>query len=235
MEAKTAAVERRQPTETAMQRLARKSGELATSVARLAMLSVVLTPILLVSFLTADLPMRLFDGLAGGDIAIRPSNWLTRGGFVMALGPLMIILFARKYGGEEASRAVTASWGLAAIAVFAELSYLAPALEDGDMPPVRFTVAFVASAMMAQYFAASFYDVMRGGARWWRAPLISALSAYGVGALIFFPSVYWGAGLPWLNWMIGDFAIKALVAFAFLPFYAALRRPLRPRGGFGGI
>lgn len=231
----SAAVERRQPRETAMQRLARNMGEFATSLSRLAMLSVILTPILLVSFLTVDLPMRAFDGVVGADTVLRPSNWLSRGGFVMAFAPLVAILFSRKYGGDEASRAVTASWGLAAVAVFAELSYLAPALEDGDMPPVRFTVVFVASAMAAQYFAASAYDIMRGGARWWRAPLIAALSSYGVAALIYFPGVYLGAGVPWLNWMVGDFAIKAVIALAFLPVYAMLKKSLRPKGGFGGV
>lgn len=231
----TAAVERRQSRETAMQRLARNMGEFATSLSRLAMLSVMLTPILLVSFLTVDLPMRAFDSVVGDDGLLRPSNWLSRGGFIMAFGPLMAILFSRKYGGDEASRAVTASWGLAAVAVFAELSYLAPALEDGDMPPVRFTVVFVASAMAAQYFAASAYDIMRGGARWWRAPLVAALGGYGVAGLIYFPGIYLGAGVPWLNWMVGDFAIKTVVALAFLPVYAMLRKSLRPKGGFGGV
>lgn len=231
----SAAVERRQPRETAMQRLARQSGDFVTSLARLAMLAVILTPLLLLSFLTVDLPMRAFDGLFGGEALLRPSNWLSRGGFAMAFAPLAVILFARKYGGDEASRAVTASWGLAAIAVFVELSYLAPALEAGDMPSVRFTVLFVASAMTGQYFAANVYDIMRGGMRWWRAPLAGALSGYAVMALIYFPGVFWGTGAPWLNWMVGDFAIKMVIALGFLPFYAMLRKSLKPRGGFGGI
>ncbi len=230
-----AAVERRQPRETAMQRFTRLLGEFATSMARLAMLAMVLTPLLLISFLTVDLPMRAFDGLVGDQLILRPSNWLSRGGFMMALAPLVAILFARKYGGDEASRVVTASWGIAAIAVFAELSYLAPALEDGDMPPARFTVLFVASAMAAQYFAASFYDILRGGIRWWRAPLIAALGSYGIWALIYFPAIYWGTGAPWLNWMVGDLAIKTLIAIAFLPVYFMLRKYLRPRGAFGGV
>ena len=231
----SAAVERRKPKETAMQRLARHFGEFSVSMTRMSMLAVILTPILLLAFLTVDLPMRAFDGFFGADTVIRPSNWLSKGGFVMGLAPLVAILFARKYGGDEASRVITASWGLAAIAVFAELSYLAPALEDGDMPTVRFTMLFVASAMAAQYVAVNVYDITRGGARWWRAPLYAALSGYGVYALIYFPGIYMDAGAPWLNWMIGDFAIKTLGAFAFLPVYGLLRKSLRPKGGFGGI
>lgn len=230
----TSAVEKRQSRETALERLARHTGEFATAFSRMAMLAVIMTPLLLASFLTIDIPMRTFDGLFGGVIEVRPSNWLTYGGFIIGLAPLIAILYARKYGADEASRAVTASWGLAAIIVFAELSYLAPALEDGDMPGVRFTVVFVASAMATQYIAANVYDVARGGGQWWRAPLYGALGGYFIFAVIYFPAAYWGTGAPWLNWMVGDLAIKMLMAFAFLPVYGMLRRTLRPKGGFGG-
>ena len=227
-------VEKRQPRETALQRFARQSGEFATSLARMAFMAAVLTPLLLAAVLTVDIPMRAFDWPFGAASSVRPSNWLTWGGFVMGLAPFLAVLFARKYGGDEASRAVTASWGLAALAVFAEFSYLAPALEASDLPGVRFTVAFVASAMAAQYMAANIYDIARGGGRWWRAPLFASLGGFLTYAVVYFPAVYWGAGVPWLNWMIGDFAIKALSAFAFLGVYRALRKPLRPSGGYGG-
>ncbi|MEZ5892683.1 MAG: VUT family protein [Parvularculaceae bacterium] len=229
-----AAVEKHNPRETAVQRLARQSGEFATSFMRMVMLAAMLTPILLLAIITVDIPFHGFDWLAGEAIASRPANWLTYGGFFMNFGALLAMLFARKYGGDEASRAITASWGLAAVAVFAELSYLAPRLDDGDLPGVRFTVLFTASAMAGQYIAANFYDVARGAERWWRAPLYGALAGYLVSVLIYFPGVYWGTGAPWLNWMIGDFAIKAFVAICFLPFYGMLRGALRPRGGYGG-
>lgn len=233
MEASTV-IEKRRSRETALQRLIRQTGETGAALARMGLLAAILTPVLLIAFLTVDLPMRAFDGFAGGDVGLRPSNWLSRGGFMMALAPLVAILFARKYGGEEASRAVTAAWGLTALAVFAELSYLAPALEAGDMPPVRFSVVFVASAMAAQYVAVNIYDIARGGGRWWRAPLFAAAGGYFIHALIYFPGVFLGAGAPWLSWMIADLAIMALLALAFLPVYGFLRRPLRPKGGYGG-
>ncbi|MCK5747390.1 MAG: VUT family protein, partial [Oricola sp.] len=92
-----------------------------------------------------------------------------------------------------------------------------------------------ASAMAAQYMAASVYDISRGGGRWWRSPLYAALFAFGTYALIYFPGVFSGSRVPWVNWMIGDFAIKTFVAFAFLPVYGFLRKPLKPKGGYGGI
>ncbi|WP_428408485.1 hypothetical protein [Hyphococcus sp.] len=230
-----AAVEKHNPRETAVERMARQSGEFMTGLMRMVMLAVMLTPLLLAAMLTVDIPVYAFDWIAGDHVASRPSNWLSRGGVLMAMAPLAVILFARKYGGDEASRAVTASWGVAAAAVFAELSILAPSLEDGDLPGVRFTVLFTASAMAAQYMAASAYDISRGGGRWWRAPLFGALLGYGTYALIYFPGVYAGSGVPWINWMIGDFAIKTLFALLFLPVYGFLRKPLKPKGGYGGI
>lgn len=228
------AVEKRRRRETAVEALSRQAGEFAAGITRMTVLALILTPLLLAAFLTVDLPLRGFDGFFGGATAVRPSNWLTKGGFLMAFAPLLTILFARKFGGEEASRAVTASWGLAAVAVFAELSYLAPRLEEGDMPGVRFTVVFVASAMAAQYVAVSVYDIARGGVDWWRAPLYGAVGGALVYAFIYFPGVFWGSGTPWLNWMFGDIAIKLLIAIAFLPVYSMLRKQLKPKGGFGG-
>ena len=228
------ATERHRRRETGLERLSRQTGEFFAAFARVFVLAGVLALVLLISFLTIDIPFRLFDRLFGGIEALRPSNWLTNGAVVMATGPLFAILMARKWGGDEASRAVTAAWAIAAFAVFAELSYLAPVLEEGDFPPVRFVVAFVASSMAAQYVAATVYDVARGGGEWWRAPMFGAIGGYLVYGLLYFPWVYIGSGLPWLNWMVSDFAIHMLMAATFLPVYGALRKTLRPKGGFGG-
>ena len=197
------------------------------------MLAGLFLPIILVSFLTVDIPVKEIDHLFSSGL-LKPSNWFTKGGFAMALAPLAGILVARRYGGDEASRAITAAWGVAAITVVAELAYLAPILEDGDFPSSRFVVAFVASAMAGQFLAVTTYDVMRGGGTWWRAPFFAALIGYGAQAVIYYPSVYWGVGAPWPNWMVTDFAIKSIFAFLLLPVYWRLRRSLRPRGGFGG-
>lgn len=228
------AVEKHTPRETALQRLLRQTREFFAAIARTVLLAGALTLILLASFLTIDLPFRSLDFIFGGAEALRPSNWLTRGALIMALGPLLAILITRKYGGDEASRTITAAWALAALAVFAELSYLAPVLEDGDLPGVRFTVAFVASAMAAQYMAVSVYDVARGSGRWWRAPLFGALAAYLAHTVIYFPAIFWSVDAPWFNWMVTDFTIRMLLAGAFLPVYAMLRKSLRPKGGYGG-
>jgi hypothetical protein len=128
---RVAARERRR--ETPAQRLLRETGALTVALTRLAVLSALLTPLLLASFLTVDLPVYRFDRLF--DVALlKPSNWLSVGGLTMSLGVPLVILMTRKFGGDEASRAVTASWAVAAFLVFAGLAELAPALEDRDLP-----------------------------------------------------------------------------------------------------
>lgn len=227
--------ERHTPRETAMQRLGRHTAEFFAALARVLVLAGILAFVIALAFLTADLPFRALDRFFGGAEAVRPSNWMTIGGLVMGAGALIAMLFARKFGGDEANRAVTAAWAIAAFAVFAELSYLAPMLEEGDFPSVRFVVGFVASAMAAQYVAVGVYDVARGGGAWWRAPLFGAIGAYLVHGLVYFPYVYWGAGVPWANWMVTDFAIRVGLAIVFfLPVYLILRKSLRPKGGYGG-
>lgn len=219
--------------ESAIKRLFRDVLRFASGLLRLLVLAAILTPILLFSFLTVDIPVYAFDSLFDAE-GLKPSNWLSVGGLSIVAATPIAILITRKYGGDEASRALTASWGIAAIASFAGVSALAPSIEPSDMPNVRFVVAFVASAMIAQYLAVAIYDVTRGGGAWWRAPLISALIAFGAHSAIYFPWVYWKLSAPWLNWMVSDFAVKSIAAFAFLPVYLLLSGLFRPVGGYGG-
>ena len=227
------ATEKRSVKETPLQKLSRSFAEFGRALIRILLLSLIFTPVLILSFLTVDLPFRAFDRFFI-EPALRPSVWLGWGMVTIAVAPLISILFARRYGGDEAARVITASWGVAALLVLVEISILAPSLDVGDFPPVRFVVGFVVSAMSAQYFAPAIYDVTRGGGAWWRAPLYSAMSAYGVGAMIYYPVIYWDVEAPWVNWMIGDLAIKLLIALLFLPVYHFCKKFLRPRGGYGG-
>jgi uncharacterized PurR-regulated membrane protein YhhQ (DUF165 family) len=226
----TSAVEKRRPIrETPAEKLARDTAAFVRGLIRMIVLAALLSPVLIWAFLTVDIPLRSFDRLF--DIAaLKPGNWLSLGGVIIALGAPLSVLMTRRFGGDEASRAVTAAWGVAAIAALAELSYLAPVLEASDFPSVR----FVSSAMIGQYVAIGVYDVTRGGGQWWRAPLIAVLSGYAAHSLIYFCVAYWSVRAPWFNWMISDFAVKTLIAVTFLPLYRLLQKTLRPIGGYGG-
>ena len=134
----TGAVEQRRPVrETPAEKLARETGAFFAGLFRMTVLAVLLTPVLLAAFLTVDLPVFHFDRLFDAQV-LKPSNWLTLGAIFIALGAPVAILFTRRFGGDEASRAITAAWGVAAVATFAELSYLAPVLHAEDFPSVAF-------------------------------------------------------------------------------------------------
>ena len=229
-----AAVEQRRPIkETPLERLGRGAREFLVALFRIAALSALLLPILTFSFFSIDLPYRGFDQFFGA-VSAKPGNWLSIGFFAMTFAPFLVILISRRFGGEEASRVVTAAWTVAAIAAFAGVSYLAPVLEAGDMPSVAFVVAFVGSSIVAQFAAAAIYDVTRGSERWWRAPFFAALAAFVAQALLYFPIAYWGSNAPWLNWLVQYVALTSLGTVMFLAGYRVLMRPLRPRGGWGG-
>ncbi|MEM9705302.1 MAG: hypothetical protein AAF850_04405 [Pseudomonadota bacterium] len=227
-------VERVEPPKTLIEKISRNFASFLTAFLRTAALSVFLLPLLLLSFMTVDLPFRPLDRFAPAD-ALKPSLWLSWGGFAMAFAPLLVILFARRFGGDEASRVVTAAWGVAAISALAGILHWSPGLGAGDYPPVRFVAIFVGAAMAGQFVAASVYDVTRGGGPWWRAPLYSAMIGYAVSGLIYFPLLFRSVGAPWGSWLILDIAVKFLVLLSFLPLYHVLRDVLKPRGGFGGI
>lgn len=229
-----AAVEQRRPIkETPLERLARLTREFFVALARVAMLSGLLLPLLVFAFFSVDLPYRAFDQFFGAAVA-KPGNWLSLGFLAMALAPFVVILISRRFGGEEASRVITASWAVAALAAFAGISYLAPVLESGDLPSVRFVIGFVGSSIVAQFAAAAVYDITRGSERWWRAPFFAALVAFVAQAFLYFPIAYWGSNAPWLNWMVQCVAISSLGMVLFLGVYRVLMRSLRPRGGWGG-
>ena len=229
-----AAVEHRRPVrETPAEKLAREIGAFGVSLLRTATLTAVVTPLLLAAFLTVDLPVRRFDLLFDATL-LKPSLWLSIGGVLMTAALPLVLLIARRFGGDEASAAVTASWGVAAVLSFAGLSYIAPTIDNGDLPATRFVLAFVASAMVGQYLAIAVYDITRGGGPWWRAPLVACLFGFVAQAVIYFPWVYWNERQPWFSWLVFDIVLKVGVAFLFLPLYRFLLKPLRPRGGYGG-
>lgn len=228
------AIETRRPIrETPLEKLGRETRRFFAALLRTMMLAALLLPILVFSFLTVDIPYRGFDHFFSM-AAAKPGNWLSVGYFVMAAGAPLIVLIARRFGGEEASRVVTLAWAAAAFAAFAGVSYLSPELEQGDLPGVAFVAAFVGSSVVSQFVAGAVYDITRGGERWWRAPFFALLSAYVAQTFIYFPVAYWGAVAPWANWMVEDIALKSLLIVAFLGIYRILMKRLRPRGGYGG-
>ena len=218
---------------TPLQRFLNDAVSFFVSLGRLFVLALTLGVVIFLSILSLDIPVRWFDHWFSAE-AIRPGQWLSKGGLYFWGAACLVVLMSRRFGGEEAARAVTAAWTLAALGVFAGLSYLAPDLENADLPRLRAVIGVVAAAMAGEFVIAAVYDVVRGGARWWRAPLFALLAGAFVHILIYFPVIYAGLDYPWVNWMVADFAVKAVLSALFLIPYALLRRRLKPRGGLGG-
>ena len=54
---------------------------------------------------------------------------------------------------------------------------------------------------------------------WWRAPLVSSSLASALDTALFFSLAFAFAGLPWVTWALGDYAVKVGVACVMLiPF-----------------
>jgi len=220
---------------TPAQKFSQEMQNFAGMSARVAGMAALLAPILIFSLLMLDLPVRLLNGVFSVMPGLTPTQWLTWGRVILALVPLVAILFARRYGGEETSRALVTAWFILALFVLFELSVLSSVIEDGDFPGSRYMIALVASAMTGQLVSVALYDVMRGSGQWWRVPFYASLAGYFVTILIYFPIAYWENKNPWGVWMVGDMMVKTMIATAFLPFYYILRKKLRPRGGYGAL
>lgn len=227
------AVETRRDRLTPLRRFIAAIGRLVSSMLRILVLSLVFTIVPIAAFLALDLPVRGLDHFFSLPSA-RPGNWLTQGHVFMTFAAMSGIFIARRFGGDEAARVITTSWGIAAVAALVEFVHLAPSLSPGDIPSARFIGAFVASAMIGQYVAVGLYDIIRGAAAWWRAPLYGLLAGYFAHVVIFFPVVYWSSGLPWTFWMVSDFTLKAVLSFGFLGLYYVSRGFVKPSDGLGG-
>lgn len=224
----------RRREETAAQKLRRDFLKFLYQSWLIGRLAFLLVPLLFISILMLDLPLRLYDGVVGGDPVLSASNWLSRGEGMLAFSVFFLILVTRSYGVGVVTKVHGLSWALSAGLASALLVYLAPQLSTDDWPSGRFAVGFLASWFLGQLFAVNIYALMRGG-KWWRAPLYGALFGFALQGAIYFPVVYWQSSVPWLNWLVMDFSIKAFLSVLFLLLYAVLRRALRPWLGRNGL
>ena len=219
---------------TPAQRLAQDMQQFGSMGVRVALMAIALTIPLVIGILMVDMPARYLDSPFGLLPGLRPADWISSGHVVLAIVPLISLLFARRFGGSEVSYAIIAAWTVLAFFLLFELSILAAVIEEGDFPGVRFIVALVAGHMSGQLVSVGFYDIVRGGGRWWRAPFYSACVGYFVTSIIYFPVAYWHTNLPWGGWLVGNLLVMLVFSALLLPVYGLLRRRLRPRGGFGG-
>ena len=191
---------------------------------------------LLIAWEMRSVPFTAFDGVLSPPRRpeLYPSNWLTAGHAIVPVVFLIANLVNRRYGEDIALGHVFVSWFVtvfAALAVVLEASpYLPP---PGNVPGLRVMVAFVGAMAIGQLAGVYVFDRTRGVV-WWKAPLYSALTSSFVAMFLFYPAAYAGNDPHWLNYMAVDAGTKALLSFALLLPYMALRPLVRPSAGLGG-
>ena len=184
--------------------------------------------------LTIDIPVRSFDYLFSS-AATKPSSWLTIGLAAMSLAPLVVILASRRYGGDEASlrrhsslvsrgrrcrRRTRHSRAGAGGGRFSQPAFHAfPRRRRHDEPVFRRGRLRRHSRRRRLVARAVFLGADR--VRRLRPDLFSR-------------RILGERRARGRHWMIAAFALQALLSASFLLVYRWLRRPLRPRGGYGG-
>ena len=171
----------------------------------------------------ASVPVALWLPIAAMMAVIGVSNvavqhaindWLTWGAFTYPLAFLVTDLTNRAHGPARARTVAYVGFpfgmGLSIV--------LAVAADIPLWEGVRVALASGFAFICAQLFDIALFHRLRRGL-WWRAPLVSSLSASALDTAIFFSAAFALTGLPWVTWALGDFGIKVgMAALLLIPF-----------------
>ncbi len=203
------------------------------SVLRLILPVVSLLLVLVVSYFNMDRFVTGLDFFSAEQWSLNPGYWLTWGHLVLPLAFLMASLTNRRFGQSYAFAQVLMAWvgvGLITAAAYDRWDVL---YVESPFPPMQISVAFMVAFVTAQLAQVAIFDKTRGRT-WWGAPLFSTLWASLVYVVIFHTMAAWGNGQPWMDTMMVDFVIKAVLAVALLLPYFLLRRRIKSLPGYGG-
>ena len=163
------------------------------------------------------LPIAAMMGVIGAsNVAVQHAinDWLTWGAFTYPLAFLVTDLTNRAWGPARARTVAYVGFpfgmGLSIL--------LAVAADIPLWEGVRVALASGFAFICAQLFDIALFHRLRRGL-WWRAPLVSSLSASALDTAIFFSAAFALTGLPWVTWALGDFAVKVgMAALLLIPF-----------------
>ena len=166
------------------------------------------------SLLLPIVAMMAVIGVSNVAVQHAINDWLTWGAFTYPLAFLVTDLTNRAWGPGRARTVAYVGFpfgmGLSII--------LAVAADIPLWESVRVALASGFAFICAQHFDIALFHRLRRGL-WWRAPLVSSLSASALDTAIFFSAAFALTGLPWVTWALGDYAIKVGMAAALLiPF-----------------
>ena len=166
------------------------------------------------SLLLPIVAMMAVIGVSNVAVQHAINDWLTWGAFTYPLAFLVTDLTNRAWGPGRARTVAFVGFpfgmGLSII--------LAVAADIPLWEGVRVALASGFAFICAQLFDIALFHRLRRGL-WWRAPLVSSLSASALDTAIFFSAAFALTGLPWVTWALGDFAIKVgMAAVLLIPF-----------------
>ena len=166
------------------------------------------------SLLLPIVAMMAVIGVSNVAVQHAINDWLTWGAFTYPLAFLVTDLTNRAHGPGRARTVAYVGFpfgmGLSII--------LAVAADIPLWEGVRVALASGFAFICAQLFDIALFHRLRRGL-WWRAPLVSSLSASALDTAIFFSAAFALTGLPWVTWALGDFAIKVgMAAVLLIPF-----------------
>ena len=172
------------------------------------------------------LPILAMMGVIGvSNVAVQYpiGDWLTWGAFTYPMTFLVADLTNRAHGPGRARTVACVGFpfgmGLSVVlSVAADLP-----LMDG----VRVALASGFAFICAQLFDIAVFHRLRRGV-WWRAPLVSSLSASALDTAIFFSAAFALTGLPWVTWALGDYGVKVAMAGLLLVPFRLLMPHLAP-------
>ena len=166
------------------------------------------------SLLLPIVAMMAVIGVSNVAVQHALNDWLTWGAFTYPLAFLVTDLTNRAWGPGRARTVAYVGFpfgmGLSII--------LAVAADIPLWEGVRVALASGFAFICAQLFDIALFHRLRRGL-WWRAPLVSSLSASALDTAIFFSAAFALTGLPWVTWALGDFGIKVgMAAVLLIPF-----------------
>ena len=152
------------------------------------------------SLLLPIVAMMAVIGVSNVAVQHAINDWLTWGAFTYPLAFLVTDLTNRAHGPGRARTVAYVGFpfgmGLSII--------LAVAADIPLWEGVRVALASGFAFICAQLFDIALFHRLRRGL-WWRAPLVSSLSASALDTAIFFSAAFALTGLPWVTWALGDF------------------------------
>ncbi len=166
------------------------------------------------SLLLPIVAMMAVIGVSNVAVQHAINDWLTWGAFTYPLAFLVTDLTNRAWGPGRARAVAYVGFpfgmGLSIV--------LAVAADIPLWEGVRVALASGFAFICAQLFDIALFHRLRRSL-WWRAPLVSSLSASALDTAIFFSAAFALTGLPWVTWALGDFGIKVgMAAVLLIPF-----------------